>query len=211
LIKDDIPRLKNSVRKNVQVTTLISLPAIVGLMAIASPFVLVTLKEQWMGSVDYIYILSAGGFFFVLYGSIGSYIIPLGKINFYFRFIFLSNVILVVIIAAGLVFNVPVKVLVAGKVLQEFFNLVYFIRYAYVHIKYTLPEILKDTAFPILISAIMGIAVYFSGFKMYPCVWSLITQAGFGAAIYILLNYLINRKMFFESFNLLKSFFRKDS
>jgi O-antigen/teichoic acid export membrane protein len=210
LLKDDLARLKNSVRTNVKITTLIAFPAIVGLMAIAEPFVRLALTEKWIECVDYIYILSAAGFLFVLYGSIGSYIIPLGKINFYFRFIFLSNLFLIVVVIIGLVFQVPVKLLVVGKVLQELFSLGYIVYYSYIHIKYTLPEILKDAAFPIIISATMGISVYFIGLKMGTCYLSLFIQVMVGGCIYVLLNYLFNRKMFSEIQSQLRFFLKRD-
>jgi teichuronic acid exporter len=210
LLKDDLVRLKNSVRTNVKITTFIAFPAIIGFMAIAEPFVRLALLEEWFGCVDYIYILSAAGFLFVLYGSVGSYIIPLGKINFYFRFIFLSNLFLIIVVIIGLVFQVPVKLLVIGKVLQELFSLGYIIYHAYIHIKYTLPEILKDAAFPILISATMGVSVYLIGLKMETCYQSLFIQVMVGGCIYVLLNYLFNRKMFSEILFQLRFFLKRD-
>ncbi len=197
-MKDDIPRLKNAVRTNVKVTTLISFPAIIGLMAIAKPFVTIALTEKWLPSVDYIYILSVAGFFFVLSQSIHSYILPIGKINFIVGFTAFSNFLLVALITIGLILKVDLKLLIVGKAIQELIVFLFTVYYAKQFIRYQIFEIIKDIMPATSFSIIMGIVVYFLGVIYGTSILVLGTQIGCGIIIYLFFNMLLNRKLFLE-------------
>jgi len=209
LMKDDIPRLRNSVRTNVKITTLIAFPAIIGLIAVADPFVLLFLTEKWMSSVYYIKVLSVAGLFVVLSGSAGSFILSMGKFNLNLFFSVLNTLTLIIIISIGLIFSVSLKLLVLGKILQEAINFGVFVFYSKQIIKYGIIDILKDAFSSFLFSILMGGIVYTIG-KLFGFSFSVLAvQVIVGGLIYVLLNYFFNKTMYLEILTFAKSVLKK--
>lgn len=202
LMKDDIPRLRNSVRTNVKVTTLVAFPAIIGLIVIAEPFVLLFLTEKWLPSVYYVQVLSFSGLFFVLSGSASSFIMPMGKFNLALFFSALNMFILVLVIALGLVFNISLQQLILAKIIQDAINFIVFGFYSKKIIQYGFMDIFKDAIPAMLFSTIMGGSVYYLGKILERGFLTLFFQVLTGAFVYFLLNYMFNKKMTNE----LKSF-----
>lgn len=211
LIKDDVPRLKNTVRTNVKFTTFLTFPAIIGLMVIAEPFIRLFLTDKWLPSVTYLQILSVAGLFTVITSAIASFIIPLGKFNFTVRFSIFSNILFVLIIAIGIFFKVNLNLLVAGKVLQSFIVLVINTYYSKQFINYRLKDILIDIAPATITSVVMGVVVYTIGGMFSINYGVLILQIVIGSCIYILLNLIFNKAIMKEIFTFLKlyKFFTK--
>lgn len=209
LMKDDIPRLLNSVRTNVKVTTLVAFPAIIGLIVIAEPFILLFLTEKWLPSVYYLQILSVAGLFFVLSGSISSFVLPMGKFNIAVIFSFVNLLLLVVLVFGGIFFHLTLKQLLLGKIIQDAVNLMGYAFYARKLINYKFRAMLKD-AFPaLLFSAIMGILIFSLG-KLFSSTYiTLLIQVCLGAIIYFLLNYFFNKKMMDEVKFFTRSFLKR--
>lgn len=205
LIKEDLPRLRNSVRKNVKVTTLISFPAIIGLMAIAEPFVLLFLTEKWLPSVFYIHILSLAGLFFAISGSVNSYVIPIGKFNLALFISIFNSTILAAYLILGVVFKLSLEHLMYGKVFQDVVNFVLAVYFSKRLISYGILRILKDAAPAIVFSLIMGAVVYLIGEQFGFSFTVLTVQVVGGALVYLTLNLLFNRVMVKEVFDFAKS------
>lgn len=205
LIKDDVPRLKNTVRTNVKFTTFLTFPAIIGLMVIAEPFIKLFLTDKWLPSVSYLQILSVAGLFTVITSAIASFIIPLGKFNFTVRFSIFSNILFLLIIAIGIFLKVNLNLLVAGKALQSFIVLIINIYYSNKFINYSLKEILIDIAAASIISIVMGVVVYIIGFMFSISYGVLILQIIVGASIYFLFNLIFNKAIMKEIFAFIRT------
>jgi len=204
-IKDDIARLKNTTRVNVRVTTLIAFPAIIGLIVIAEPFVELFLTEKWMASVYYIQVLSVAGIFSVLNSATGSYMLPIGRINLIVKFTVFYSFVLFLIVFTGLIFKVNLKILILAKVFQEVILLIVYGIFSRKIIGYGLKQIMEDAAPAFIFSLLMGAGVYFIGKRFSVNLLVLFIQVVFGMGVYILLNYLINRKMFQEILSMVKT------
>jgi len=200
LLKEDIPRLKNAVQTNVKITSLIAFPAIFGLMAVARPFIILALTDKWLPSVYYVYILSISGFFFVLSSAIGSYLLPIGKVNFIVKIGIFSNILLLVLIALGVLMKVDLKLLILGKALQEFLVFIVTVYYANRFIKYRFIEVMKDIAPVTLLSLFMGAFVFYLGEIFGTSILVLGLQVFCGIGLYVIGNYIFNRKLFTEIF-----------
>lgn len=205
LLKDNIERLKSSVRKNVKISTLVAFPAIIGLIAIAKPFVLLFLTEKWLPSVYYLQVLSFAGIFFITNQSIKSYLLPLGEFNFIVIYGIISNIVLFVLIGFCIVYKTDLKWIVAVKVLHEFLNFIAVIIFSKYFIDYRVKEILADLAPSLIFSAVMGISVYVIT-QLFGIGFIILgLQVVIGAFIYLALNYLFNRTLYNE----LKDFAQK--
>lgn len=206
LMKDDISRLKNAVRKNVRITSLIIFPFLIGLISVANPFILLFLTEKWLPSVYFLQILSVAGIIYVVSSSASSFLLPLGKFGFFARYSVFNNILLIVIITAGVLLKVDLKILVLGKVLHESVNLIVFIFYSKKMINYGAVEIISDVFIPLSASLVMGILIYFMGNYLGYTYLGLTVQVFSGIFIYMLLNLIFNRKMFFEILSMAISF-----
>ncbi|WP_346862592.1 lipopolysaccharide biosynthesis protein [uncultured Draconibacterium sp.] len=208
LIKDDIPRLRNSVRTNVKVTSLVAFPAIIGILVIAEPFIQLFLTEKWLPSVYYLEVLSVAGLFVVLSGSVGGFILALGKFNLNLSLNVFNTIMLIVIIGMGLFFNVSLKQLMLGKILQEAILLGVIVFYSKRIIAYGVFQLFID-AFPaFLFSILMGIVVIFIG-KLFGISFIVLgLQVISGILIYVMLNFIFNRKMIDEILRFSKSLIR---
>ena len=204
LLKDDLPRLKNAVRKNVKISAFISFPTVIGLVAVAKPFVVVALTEKWLPSVDFIYLLSIAGLFYMIWAGIQSYALPLKKINYIVRFTAFSNLLLVLIIVVGTLLKFDLKMLVAGKILQEFIVLIITVYFSKKFIDYRMNEVIKDIISSALISIIMGAIIYIIGNQLGISLLSLLLQVIFGLGLYLILSYFFNRTILIELISFLK-------
>lgn len=198
LIKDDIQRLKKSVRKNINISVLVAFPAIVGLIVIAKSFILLFLTEKWLPSVYFLQILSISGMLFVVNSALRSYLIPLNKVTFLVRFAFSSTTVLVLLLGTSIVFKCNLKIIVTIKIIQELYNLVVLLIFSKKFINYKLKEFVSDTLQPLLFSLLMGAVVYATSFIFDSSLLALALQVSVGISSYLVLNYFFNKTTFNE-------------
>lgn len=209
LMKGDIPRLKNAVRKNVKFTTLVSFPAAVGLIAIAKPFVLLFLTEKWLPSVFYIQILALSGIFNLLRAPLNSHIMALGKFKIMAFLSLINNVILLAFFIIGIYLKFDLKLLMVGKPVQEFVGLILTIYLSKKYIKYNLSEIITDSFPAFIFSTIMGVTIYYLGFYLQTTYVLFFMLLALAAASYITLNYFFNKHMYTEIIHMVRGWLRK--
>uniref|UniRef100_UPI0032168ADF lipopolysaccharide biosynthesis protein n=1 Tax=uncultured Draconibacterium sp. TaxID=1573823 RepID=UPI0032168ADF len=209
LMKDDIPRLKNAVRKNVKLTTIIIVPITVGLIVIAKSFILLFLTEKWLSSVYYLQILSIAGLIYILRASVSSFLMALGKFNIVAGLNLFNTIILIFLIIIGIALNLTIQQFVIGKVIQELAGLVAILYYSKRILKYNIIQVLIDIYPAILFSIIMGIVVFFMGSQYNISFIVLTLQVLIGICVYVVLNYFFNRRLYFEIQNIIISFLKK--
>jgi len=209
LMKADILRLKNSVRKNVKITSLVIFPASLGIIVIANQFVEIFLTSKWLPSVYYLQILAIASMFYVLRSSVGSFLMPLGKFRLVLYLGVFNSIFLLILIVTGVLFDVRLELLILSKVIQEGFGLLAISYFAKQHVKYSLKEMLSDFLPSLLLSMMMAIVVYLIGIKLEIKLFVLSLQVLIGAGLFILLNYFFNKKLFLEVLEIIKSLIRK--
>lgn len=198
LIKDDIPRLKKSVRKNLNISTLIAFPAITGLIVIAKPFIIIFLTDKWLPSVYYLQVLSIAGLFYVINAALRSYLIPMGKINFLLKYTVGSSIMLGILVGIGILLKIDLRSFVALKIAHEIFNTIVMLITSKKFIEYTLPEFLLDILPGVVFSTLMGGVIYITSFYFEIGLVVLFAQVTLGVCVYILLNYLFNKNTYYE-------------
>ncbi|MFB6343395.1 lipopolysaccharide biosynthesis protein [Saccharicrinis sp. FJH62] len=198
LMQDDIPRLKNAVRRNVSLTSLVSLPALVGLIAIARPFVLVTLTEKWAPSIYFLQLLSLAGIISTLKAPLNSYILALGKFDLALLFSVLRNSIFLALLFVGIFIKVDLKILVLGIIIAELLGFFWAFYYAKKIIGYTIKEFVNDIFLALIFAIFMGFGVYILGEAFKISILLLLVQVISGAVIYLFLNLIFNQKLYVE-------------
>lgn len=207
LFKDELSRLRNSIRTNIKVTSLIVFPVAFGLIAVARPFVELFLTEKWLPSVIYIQLLAFGGLFFTLHRINYDVCIVIGRADFYMKYTIASNILLLGIIFFCLKFEVSLTYLITGKIVWQFlsFGFFYFL-FIRKNLKYGTREYLMDFLPAILVSLIMAAFVYYLGY-LFGISWLVFgLQILSGVFLFVLLNMLTNKKIFIEILKVLFSF-----
>ena len=82
-VGDDDERERRVFRKMARFTAMLSFPAMFGLAMVAEEFILVTIHEQWAGSVPLLRILCAGGAFMPFYTLYQNLVISRGRSDVY--------------------------------------------------------------------------------------------------------------------------------
>lgn len=209
LMKDDIPRLKNSIRKNSKVSTLILFPALIGLMAVAEPFMFIFLGEKWMPSVYFLQVLSLAYILFIVRNIVNRYVLPMGRFKLNLLINILRNSIFIGLLLLGVLIKLELKILVLGTIIAEAVCLIWEVYFAKKYINYHLREIIRDVAPALVFSSVMGLVVWGVGNRLGISLAVLVIQILAGGLIYTLLNYWFNRALFLEIKNMMLVWVKK--
>lgn len=82
-IRENQDRQVRVFRKILSFTSFLAFPALFGLALVAKEFILITIGEKWVQSVDYLRILSIGGAFLTISSVLSNLILSKGKSNMY--------------------------------------------------------------------------------------------------------------------------------
>ena len=140
----------------------------IGLAAIAKPFITVVFGEKWVESVYYFQLLAFGGMLLPLHAVNLNVLKVKGRSDLFLRLEILKKCLSVILIAGVLVCKLGIWGLLSAYVLDSYIS--YFINsyYSGKTINYSTLEQIKDIA-PIFISTmLMGIITYSIGFIL-PC------------------------------------------
>jgi len=144
-VQNDRERLRKGYLELMEVLTGLTIPIYVGMVALATPFVLVQLGEKFAPSIPLLQILSIMGFAFALSSPAGSLILACGRadIGFYLNVLRTGMILLGIYVGAhwGLVGIAWAMVAVVSAVM---FPVHAYVRWKLVHM--TLGEFLRATA-----------------------------------------------------------------
>lgn len=166
--KDDDTRLKVVYKKIIKNSVFIIFPVMIGLAAIAKPFITVVFGEKWVESVYYFQLLAFGGMLLPLHAVNLNVLKVKGRSDLFLRLEILKKCISVILIAGVLICKLGIWGLLSAYVLDSYIS--YFINsyYSGKTINYSTLEQIKDIT-PIFISTmLMGIITYSIGFIL-PC------------------------------------------
>ena len=194
LIKDNLSRFKNAVRTNVKTTTFIIFPVLTGLIAIAHPFIELTLTVKWLPSVIYLQLLALSGIFFTLTRINRAALAVFGKVDVLLKFTLYSNLVLVVMIFIMVYFKVNLTALISGQVVWQFLDFFFFFIYFQGYINYKFSEYFRDVLPALVIAFVMGMVTYTIGQSTKVSWESLFLQIFLGIILYGLLSYFFNRE-----------------
>jgi O-antigen/teichoic acid export membrane protein len=165
-VQKDRDRLRKGYLELMEVLTGLTIPIYVGMIALASPFVLVQLGDKFAPSIPLLQILSIVGFAFSLSSPAGSLILACGRadIGFYLNIVRTSMILLGIYVGAhwGLVGIAWAMVVVVTAVM---FPVHAYVRWKLVHM--TLGEFLRATA-PFFLCSIAAALPCVAGHYLVP-------------------------------------------
>lgn len=191
-IQDDRERVKEMTRKSIQVSSYVIWPLMIGVAAVADPFVRVVLTEKWIDCVPYLQVLCFSYALWPIHTSNLQAINALGRSDIFLKLEIIKKIIGIVIIFVSLQFGpyaIAVGCLVDGLVAT--------VINAYPNAKlinYTYWEQLKDIFPSMLLAMIMGAVVYPIQYLKINNACILFVQIVVGGVVYIILSIITKQK-----------------
>lgn len=201
--------IKAIARRAIKISSFVLWPLMVGLAACAEPLIRLLLTEKWMFCVPYLRIFCFIYVFYPIHSSNLNAIKAIGRSDIVLKLEIIKKVIGVTLLLSTMWFGVMTMAytLLGYTLIDSFIN-------AFPNRKllnYNYFEQIKDMLPSILLSGVMGLAVFCITFIGLSDIFTLLIQVLLGVIIYV-----VGAKIFkFESFtyllNLLKNIFKKPS
>jgi len=196
-IQDDIPRIKNGMKKALTTLALITFPIMIGLAVTARPVVLLLFTDKWAESIPYVRLLSIIGMLYPLHVINLNILQALGRSDLFFRLEVIKKILIVINIAVTWRWGIMAMIygMLVISIISYYFNS-YYNKFM---IKYSFTEQLFDLLPYIIISSIMGLSVYsFELIHFKSILLLLICQITSGLIIYLLLCRIFQVKAFMD-------------
>lgn len=205
--QEDRDAMKKMTRRAIKTSTYILMPMMMGLAVCAEPIVYYILGEQWMSCVPFLRIFCFSFAFYPIHTANLNAIKAMGKSGVFLVLEIVKKVVGVVLLLASMWFGVMAiaYTLIISTVLSQIIN-------AWPNKKllgYSYLEQLKDMLPSILLSLVMGAAVYAVGFANLPMWGILLIQIPLGVAIYVGLSALFKVEIFRYLVGVIKKFLPK--
>ena len=202
-VQDDRVRVKQMMKRSIELTNFFVFPFLVLLLTSAKPFVLLLLTDKWIGAVPFIQIFCVAYIMMPIQNSNMSAIKALGYNGITLKLEILNKILEAIILV--LRFMINVYAVAWGLVLYNFICIFINLYPCKKILDYGIIEQIKDTLPTVFISAIMGlIAVTIGSIDIKPA-GQLIIQVFVGGFVYMLLNAVLKT----EGYVYLKDFILK--
>ncbi len=207
--QDDKERVREMVRKTNRSTALMIFPMMVGLAAVATPFVRVLLTDKWLPSVPYLQIMCIVFALYPVEATDLQAMNALGRSDIYLATEIVKKLFgIAVLSVAVFAFTTPLAIAWAVAITAVFSMIVTMV-YMKKLFAYRWREQIWDMVPPVLLSAVMCGAVYGVSLLPLPEVVSLILQVICGVAVYLGLAVLLKLESFQYLWISMKSYFSK--
>lgn len=206
-IQDDIPRLKETYKKTIRSTMLITFVLMLGMAAIAKPMILTLIGDKWEPCVIYLQMLCFVGMFYPLHALNLNMLQVQGRSDLFLRLEIIKKALAVPVIVIAVIWGI--KAMILGMMLLSL--IAYYLNsYWSGHlIDYSCLEQIKDILPSFLIAAIMSSIVFTEGLLVpLPPLPLLIIQLITGAILtfslceafhlrdYLYIKNIVNEKLF---------------
>ncbi len=196
-IQDDPARLKRGLKKALTVLVLVNFPMMIGLAIVARPLVLVMLTEKWSACVPYLQLFCASGLLLPLHVMNLNVLQALGRSDLFLRLEIIKKILIAINIAITWRWGILAMIygIVANSIIGYYLNSYY----SGALISYPLREQVTDMVPYLIVSIVMGIAVYAMGLLHFSHHWSmLLVQIATGIVVYVFLCRAFRLKAFIE-------------
>lgn len=196
-IQDDPVLLKSGLKKALTTLVLVNFPMMIGLVMVSRPLVLFLLTEKWLESIPYLQLLCFLGLLFPLHVINLNLLQALGRSDLFLRLEIIKKALIVINIIVT--YRWGISAMIYGMIVMSI--IAYYLNsyYTGILIDYPIQEQLHDMYSYLIVSVLMGVAVYAAGLLSFSNHWSmLLTQIAIGIGVYICLCRLFRLNAFME-------------
>ena len=192
--QDDRLRVKTMMRRSTKLSCFFIYPLMVGMIVSAKPLIVFLLTEKWLPVVPFVQILCIANFFRPITLSNWEAIKALGYSGITLKLEILKKIVDVVILVVSVYLGL--YAIAWGCVLFNFLCVFINLAPSKKLLDYSIKEQIIDAVPTLIISLIMGGAVYWIQFLAISDVYILLFQLFLGTAVYIGLCYLFKEESF---------------
>ena len=203
-LQDDKPRLKRAVRKFLVHTLVFVAPLIVLLIVVAEPFVILILTEKWAPMIPYMQLLCVAGILYPIHSVNVQVLKAQGKSNLNFRLAVIKNCLRIVNIVV--MYRFGVVFIIIGEIIVSILSLVVNTYYTKRLLSYGMIEQLNDIRLIVFSAVISGLAGYITIYYIDNMYLKLFLGSLLTATIYVALQYIFNKNLFFQIVKLKENF-----
>lgn len=206
-IQDENQRLKQVLRQYLRLSAFIVFPLMIGLAAIAEPFIILILTEKWKGIVPILQILSI---YYMLYplNAIHQNLMQVkGRSDLFLRLEIIKKIIGIALLFISLPFGI--YVLCSSLIIYAIINFALNTYYGSKLINLDIPTQLKDIARVLLASAFMGAIVYLVNYIDVSYLLKLVLGVIIGGVSYYLIARIFKMKELEQLVSLVKGYIGK--
>ena len=187
--QDSLGDIRNLVEKSVLLSEYLLMPILTGLIVCSKQIVGVLLTHKWDDCIPYIIILSLSYIFSPIYLSCMNVIKAIGRSDTYLKFKTIQNIFSLVSVFALIKIG-PIAIAVS-LLLTNLFGQIYGLIISSSYIQYSVLDVLRDCYKTIIISIVMGVAVFYMGTLIENDMIALMIQMLSGISIYFCLSCIL--------------------
>jgi teichuronic acid exporter len=196
-MQEDPARLKRGMNKALTMLVLVNFPMMIGLAAAARPLVLVLLTEKWAESIPYLQLLCLVGLLYPLHVINLNLLQALGRSDLFLRLEIIKKILVVINIA--ITWRWGISAMICGMLATSIVSYYLNSYYTGVLIGYPIREQIRDLSSYLIMTALMGMAVYAVGLLPFSSYWSmLLVQIAVGIVTYVGLCRVFRLSAFME-------------
>ena len=200
-------RVKMMTRRAIKTGTYIIAPLMIGLAAVAEPFIELLLTSKWLFCVPFLRIFCLTYMIYPIHTANLNAIKAMGRSDMFLKLEIIKKIIGIIALAATMMISVEAMAysLLGTTVIGSFVN-------AFPNKKllnYSYLEQIKDIAPSLVLCAVMGFLVYSVKFLGFSSIITLFVQIPLGAAIYIIGSKLFRLESFNYALSTVKNYLRK--
>lgn len=205
--QDNKERVKQMTRRAIKTSTYVMAPLMLGLAFCAEPIVKIVLTDKWLPCVPFLRIFCITYMFWPVHTANLNAINAMGRSDWFLKLEIIKKIVGMAILLSTMWFGVMAMAysMLLSSLLSQIINSWpnrNLLGYGYM-------EQVRDFAPGILLSAGMGICIYFIGLLQLPTIATLLIQFIAGAAIYIVISAVLKLEEFEYLFGMIKSFFKR--
>ncbi len=204
--QDNKLKMKYIMRQSIVMSSYLVFPTIVGLAVTADPLISLMLKDKWLPCVPYLRIYCASFALYPIHTANLQAINAQGRSDIFLRLEIIKKFYACIILIITVVFfQSPIAIAVGtavSSIISSFVNAVPNKKL----LQYTYGEQIRDVLPPLIISVLMGIAVYPITFWGLSNGITILLQVIAGVLVYILLSILFMNEAFYKLFDMLKGY-----
>ncbi len=205
--QDNKERVKQMTRRAIKTSTYVMAPLMLGLAFCAEPIVRIVLTDKWLPCVPFLRIFCITYMFWPIHTANLNAINAMGRSDWFLKLEIIKKIVGMIILLSTMWFGVMAMAysMLLSSLLSQIINSWpnrNLLGYGYM-------EQVHDFAPGILLSAGMGICIYFIGLLQLPTIATLLIQFIAGATIYIVISAVLKLEEFEYLFGMIKSFFKR--
>ncbi len=200
--QENVSRVRSMTRRSIKTSIYIMAPLMIGLAACADHIVFLVLTDRWLPAVPFLRIFCVTYLFWPLYTANLNAIKSLGRSDIFLRLEIEKKTVGIILLL--LTMNISVMAMAYSLLASTFFSIIINSSPNKKLLKYSYKEQLLDICPTLLISCIMGAAVYALNLFHFSHVVMLMIQIIFGAVVYFVLSKVFRNDSFMYIGNTIK-------